>query len=443
MDTTAVETSFMLRSRQTMRARVLATTVVVLLSMLVPLAARAATDDTSCTHPVLILAAMPLELNPLVAAAHLDPARTFRLNDRTFYRGKLGGSDVVLALSGVGITNAARTTTMALEHFSCGFRAVMFSGVAGSVHRIGDVVIPRLWTKDGGKSFTGVDQEMLRVAHRLSGSTKVKMAQDVPVGDAACACPGVDAATPIHMSRPPAVWVGGRGHTAGGEGPKPARCIPGGGDIEGCEPCIIAPASARDAGSYAAAVPEYIDPSALRAITDGSSDSPDPYDSQDEETAAVDVVAKRYHVPFLGVRGVSDGAGDPLGLPGFPVQFFVYRPTRCQQLGSRHHRLPSGVDGRPPARRDHLSRSGRFWSTFPGRWPRDATAKRRLVLTGSFNPSARRLFRIFAALPPPGFWRARLRGAGEVGISVACHRPAMQECPRAEDLLRRTDSGGL
>jgi nucleoside phosphorylase len=30
-------------------------------------------------------------------------------------------------------------------------------------------------------------------------------------------------------------------------------------------------------------------------------------------------------VPFLGIRGVSDGLGDPLRLPGFPAQFYVYR----------------------------------------------------------------------------------------------------------------------
>ena len=36
-------------------------------------------------------------------------------------------------------------------------------------------------------------------------------------------------------------------------------------------------------------------------------------------------VANRHRVPFLGVRSVSDGKGDPLNLPGFPVQFAVYR----------------------------------------------------------------------------------------------------------------------
>ena len=36
-------------------------------------------------------------------------------------------------------------------------------------------------------------------------------------------------------------------------------------------------------------------------------------------------VAAQHRVPFLGVRGVSDGQGDPLHLPGVPSQFFVYR----------------------------------------------------------------------------------------------------------------------
>ena len=49
------------------------------------------------------------------------------------------------------------------------------------------------------------------------------------------------------------------------------------------------------------------------------------YVAQDEETAAVATVAAARGVPFLGFRAVSDGAGDPLGLPGFPVQFFFYR----------------------------------------------------------------------------------------------------------------------
>jgi hypothetical protein len=42
------------------------------------------------------------------------------------------------------------------------------------------------------------------------------------------------------------------------------------------------------------------------------------------ETAAVARVAAELDVPFLGIRGVSDGPGDPLGERGFPTQFFDY-----------------------------------------------------------------------------------------------------------------------
>jgi Phosphorylase superfamily len=44
----------------------------------------------------------------------------------------------------------------------------------------------------------------------------------------------------------------------------------------------------------------------------------------DMETAAVARIAAQHRVPFLGVRAVSDGAGDPLGERGFPLQFFDY-----------------------------------------------------------------------------------------------------------------------
>jgi hypothetical protein len=47
-------------------------------------------------------------------------------------------------------------------------------------------------------------------------------------------------------------------------------------------------------------------------------------DIVDMETAAVARVAAEADVPFLGIRGVSDGPGDPLGDRGFPRQFFDY-----------------------------------------------------------------------------------------------------------------------
>ncbi|ORV89369.1 hypothetical protein AWC11_14090 [Mycobacterium interjectum] len=57
------------------------------------------------------------------------------------------------------------------------------------------------------------------------------------------------------------------------------------------------------------------------------------YDATDNETAAVQAVADEQGVPFLGIRGISDGAGDPLRLPGFPFQFFFYKQIAAENAG--------------------------------------------------------------------------------------------------------------
>src|SRR5437870_10829870 len=159
----------------------------------------AAPSQPGCVRRVLVLTAMPLELNPLFRAASIDPKATVRINGRTFYGGRLAGKKVVLAMTGIGPANAEQTSTAAFEHFRCPFAGAVFSGVAGSKENIGDVTVPQRWTLDGGKTWTSVDSGMLATASRLAGATRVKLAQDVPVGDAACLCPGVDAATRVHM----------------------------------------------------------------------------------------------------------------------------------------------------------------------------------------------------------------------------------------------------
>src|SRR5438067_9487867 len=95
-----------------------------------------------CVHRVLVLSAMPLELNPLVRQAALDPHGTVRVNGRTFYSGRLAGNDVVLAMTGIGLVNAEQTATTAFEHFRCTFTGAVFSGVAGSKQNIADVAVP-------------------------------------------------------------------------------------------------------------------------------------------------------------------------------------------------------------------------------------------------------------------------------------------------------------
>jgi nucleoside phosphorylase len=48
-------------------------------------------------------------------------------------------------------------------------------------------------------------------------------------------------------------------------------------------------------------------------------------DAVDQETAAAQHVADTHGIAFLGIRGMSDGPGDPLKLRGFPATFFVYK----------------------------------------------------------------------------------------------------------------------
>jgi nucleoside phosphorylase len=279
-----------------------------------------ATSAAGCRSRVLVLAAMPLELNPLIEATHLSGS--VRAADRTFYSGTLQGLDVVLAMTGIGPTNARQTAEAGLSLPGCRFRAVVFSGVAGSRFNIGDVAVPRRWTLDEGHHWAAVDPAMLKIARTLP-STHVPLSQDVPVGDAACACPGVDAATPVHLPNPTAVHVGGDGASTDPFNGRAVPCVPGGGDIAGCEPCVTAQGMADNSQTFASRVPDG--PDVLAGAFSGQASSKLAVDAVDEETAAAQRVAARHRASFLGFRGVSDGKGDPLGLPGFPVQFAYYR----------------------------------------------------------------------------------------------------------------------
>jgi nucleoside phosphorylase len=67
----------------------------------------------------------------------------------------------------------------------------------------------------------------------------------------------------------------------------------------------------------------------------------------DEETGASAAVANSHGVPFIGFRGISDGTADPLMLPGFPAQFFVYTQLAADNAAKvtlafvNAYRLPS------------------------------------------------------------------------------------------------------
>ena len=287
-------------------------------------AAAAAPPPPECGEPILVLAAMPLELNPLIAAAELDP-EPVRVDDRTFYPGRLAGHDVVLAMTGIGLVNAEQTATAAVEHFECPFAAIVYSGVAGSRHNIGDVAVPRRWTIDDGATWVSANKHMVRAARALESPGAVELSDTVPVGDAACLCPGVDAGTPVQMPQPPAVYVGGDGESSDMFGGHAVPCLPGGGDVAGCAPCITDEALGEDVAAFAENAPMLTDTSFWEALLQPPEQTTDTLDAQDMETAAVALVAREHRIPFLGIRAASDGQGDPLHLPGFPAQFFAYR----------------------------------------------------------------------------------------------------------------------
>jgi nucleoside phosphorylase len=71
----------------------------------------------------------------------------------------------------------------------------------------------------------------------------------------------------------------------------------------------------------------------LSASSEGANSEELPV-AEDMETAAVAAEAAARSLPFIAFRAVSDGAGDPLGLPGFPAQFFAYYPLAADNAAA-------------------------------------------------------------------------------------------------------------
>lgn len=274
-----------------------------------------------CPARTLVLGAMPLEVHPFLRTGDFDPAATVRNGTRTFFVGRLGSRDVVLAMTGIGMTNAQQTVTAAAALFGCGLDAVIFSGVAGSRRAIGEVAVPERWSFDGGDSWLLADPGLLASARSIADG--VALDRFVPVGDDACLCPGVDTIpTSIDLGFDPQVWVGGNGTSGDTLDGIPMPCVPGGGDVFGCQACLEPGATAADVANFAANPPSQ---EFLRRFLQYPEATTDSDESQDMESAAAAAAAADAGLPFIAIRGVSDGVDDPLNLPGFPFQFFAYR----------------------------------------------------------------------------------------------------------------------
>ena len=119
-------------------------------------------------RPLLVLYAFPEEGQELANRMTVDKCDT--LMGRPVRSGILAGNSVVVAESGMGMTNAAMMTQLLIDKFNP--RGVVFSGIAGaidsSVH-IGDIVICRKWATHD-YVYIGKDSTQCQPVISFSGS---------------------------------------------------------------------------------------------------------------------------------------------------------------------------------------------------------------------------------------------------------------------------------
>jgi len=253
------------------------------------------TDNAPAPAPLLVLSAFPAESVPLVEQTRVD--YSLMVNDRVFRVGVLGGVRVIVGLTGIGLVNATATTRAVLDRFTVS--GLIVSGVAGSSLPIADVTVPMAWTLDDGTT-TAANQEWLRVASAIATPGTVALEH--------CTLLPSDPSQDVCLPHQPAIVVGGLGESSDPFGGSAVRCLPTGDDVSGCDI------------PSAEATTERIQAS-RRALVPNDTDTPI---ADDMETAAIAREAAAHGVPFIAFRAVSDGADDPLNLPGFPAQFYAY-----------------------------------------------------------------------------------------------------------------------
>jgi nucleoside phosphorylase len=274
----------------------------------------------------LILSAFPAEADAILGRTTLDQNPSVVVDGHHFYLGTLGGKKVIVGMTGIGMVNATETTETALDYFTpesgISIGAVVFSGVAGGSGRteIGSVAVPARWTSDDGETWHAVDADMLATANALS----VDLLSSDTIGDPTCYC-GLFAGPTIDLNREPQLFVGGDGSSDDNNNGTAFPAIPFGGDIFGPQPCAAPDFSPLFFGNFLQAVGPFLTFGLLTNLTGLLSPMAPPVDAVDQETAAAQQVADAHGIPFLGIRGMSDGPADPLHLPGYPFTFVVYK----------------------------------------------------------------------------------------------------------------------
>jgi nucleoside phosphorylase len=250
----------------------------------------------------LVLSAFPGEADAVLSHTTLDPDPVVVADRRHFYLG---------SMTGIGLRNATDTTEAAFARFGSGpaitIDAVIFSGVAGGGGRtsIADVAVPARWTLDGGTTFHSVDAGMLATVEKLFVALE-------------------NVAGPIKLRHSPQVFTGGDGCSWDNNNGMAFPCIPHGGSVFGCQPRGVPSRSLLYSGNFFRATGPWLRRALISNLNIVSTSDP-AFDATDMETAAAQAVVDTHRVPFVGIRGITDGPGDPLHLPGFPFQFFRYK----------------------------------------------------------------------------------------------------------------------
>jgi len=111
--------------------------------------------DYRADRPLLVLYAFEAEGE--VIAGSLTTVRTDEHLGRKVKVGDFAGHEIVLAESGMGMTNAAMTAQRMIDKYRP--RAVLFTGIAGAVDssvQIGDIAVPEFWI-DHDYGYVGAD----------------------------------------------------------------------------------------------------------------------------------------------------------------------------------------------------------------------------------------------------------------------------------------------
>ena len=286
--------------------------------------------DTAVEHEkrTLVLTAFPAEADAILARTTLDENPAVVVDGRHYYLGTLGGKKVIVAMTGIGMENAADTTETALTHFTpeSGSRidAVVFAGVAGGSGRtqIGDVAVP---ARVDLRRRRDLAPGRLRHARRGQALT-VDLESTDTIADPACrVCGPLSRLRLVDLNREPQLYVGGDGSSDDNNNGAAFPSIPLGGGVFGPQPLAAPDFSPLFTGNFFQAIGPFLVRGVVSNITGFLTATSPPVDAVDQETAAAQQVADAHGVPFLGIRGMSDGPGDPLNLPGYPFTFFVYK----------------------------------------------------------------------------------------------------------------------